>query len=615
VHSFAPQPLSLNVLSQESASIADLGMETAMKLTRRSALTSLAVTTAAASSAHAESKPFDLAFKHGVASGDPTAAAVIIWTRVSTNSSGAVPVEWMVATDKEMKKVVRAGSAMAFPSRDHTVKADATGLKAGTTYFYAFKANGVMSPVGKTKTAPVGKVAGLKVALVSCSNYPAGYFNAYKAIADRSDVDLVIHVGDYIYEYGAGGYATDFGAKAGRVPDPPTEIVSLSDYRRRYAQYRSDPDLQAAHAAAPWVVTWDDHEVTNDSWQQGAENHDPDKGEGPYPERERVAMQAYYEWMPIRDPIPGKPFESINRTFQFGDLVTVVMLETRLQARAQQLDYEKDLTFIPLDVSVSPPTPITDPARLATIDPRKPPAGVVMAPNVRAFGAKLADPARQLLGANQEAWVGENLKKSVEAGTLWQLIGNQIIMARVKAPDLTKTLPPAVQEKIASVYPPIKDFIALSQFGVPYNLDAWDGYPAARERFYAMAKAAKANLVVVTGDTHSNWANELSDSKGGRVGVEFGGTSVTSPGIGDLFAPAGLSGDDFGRMFAEANDDVVWHDEGSRGFVLVSFTRDTVEASYQRVDTIYSKEFGVAERARFRAKRSPDGVSALEKLA
>lgn len=586
-----------------------------MKLTRRSALTSLAVTTAAAGSAHAESPQFEASFKHGVASGDPTASAVVIWTRVSTNSGGAVPVEWMVATDRAMKRVVRSGSAMAFPSRDYTVKADATGLKPGMTYYYAFTANAVMSPVGKTKTAPIGKIKALNVALVSCSNYPAGYFNAYKAIADRSDVDLVIHVGDYIYEYGAGGYATDFGAKVGRVPEPAHEIVSLSDYRTRYAQYRTDPDLQAAHATAPWVVTWDDHEVTNDTWVQGAENHNSEKGEGPFPERTRVAMQAYYEWMPIRDPIPGKPFESINRTFQYGDLVTIIMLETRLQARALQLDYATDLTFVPLDVTTAPPSPITDPVRLATLDPKALPAGVVMAPNMRAFMGTLNDPNRQLMGPAQEAWVAGKLKQSVAEGTLWQLMGNQIIMGRVKAPDLTKTLPAAMQAKIVAAYPPIKDFIALSQFGVPYNLDAWDGYPAARERFYAMAKEAKANLVVVTGDTHSNWANELNDAKGVRVGVEFGGTSVTSPGIGDLFAPAGLSGDDFGRMFAEANDDVVWHEEGSRGYVLVSFMRDTVEASYQRVDTIYSKDFKATQSARFRATRSTDGVSALEKLA
>jgi alkaline phosphatase D len=229
--------------------------------------------------------------------------------------------------------------------------------------------------------------------VVSCSNHPAGYFNVYQAIARRGDVDLVIHLGDYIYEYGDGGYATRFGRTVGRVPQPAHETLSLADYRARHAQYKSDPDLQAAHAAAPWLVTWDDHETSNDAWKDGAENHRPD-GEGAWSARKAAALQAYYEWMPLRDPAPGQPFEAINRTFRWGDIADIAMLETRLLARARPLDWNTDLTLTQVNGQT--------------------------VPDLAAFTArKLNDPGRQMLGPAQEEWLGRTLAGSVARGAKW----------------------------------------------------------------------------------------------------------------------------------------------------------------------------------------------------
>jgi alkaline phosphatase D len=567
--------------------------ETLMAYTRRATLAS-AVLIGAACSASASQIEHGM-FTHGVASGDPLTDRVIIWTRVTPNVTlGDVSGTWIVARDQALSQVVKRGRFRTNASKDFTVKIDVTGLRPGQVYFYGFRIGTQASAIGRTLTAPARGGESLKIALVSCSNHPAGYFNVYQAVARRGDVDLVLHVGDYIYEYGADEYATAWGKGVGRIPDPPHECLTLADYRKRYAQYRTDPDLQAAHACAPWLVTWDDHETSNDSNRLGAENHDPTK-EGAWNDRKAAALRAYYEWLPLRDPVPGKPFEAINRSFDWGDLATIAMLETRLLARAQQLDYAKDI-----DVVMLPPqTPGGQPTP---------------APDLAGFKAnKLNNPSRELLGKTQQDWLAGVLRRSVATGKKWQVLGNQVIMARVTSPDLSKGLPLTVREAIGNARPETRAFFQLSQYDVPFNLDAWDGYPVAREGLYEVAKAAGARLVVCTGDTHSAWANTLKDRSGAVRGVEFGGSSVTSPSVADALSDFGLEGALLNQLIVDKNDEVEWHDETKRGYVLITFTREDAQADFMSVDTIQSKTFLVATAARWKTRFGTE-PTALERV-
>jgi alkaline phosphatase D len=568
-------------------------LETIMAYTRRATLASAALIAAACSASASEIEHG--AFKHGVASGDPLTDRVVIWTRVSPAlAADQVRVNWVVARDPGLTQIVKRGQTTTNMGRDYTVKVDVTRLAAGRIYYYGFRYGTQKSAVGRTLTAPEEGGDSLKIALVSCSNYPAGYFNVYQAIARRGDVDLVLHVGDYLYEYGVGEYATDWGKTVGRVPDPPYECKSLDDYRRRHAQYRTDPDLQAAHACAPWLVTWDDHETSNDAYKDGAQNHTP-ATEGTWNARKAAALQAYYEWLPLRDPIPGKAFEAINRSFEWGNLATIAMLETRLLARSKQLDYSKDIELAPFDTTTGTPVKITDPARLTTLNPLNLPANVKLLPDLDGFkSAKIAAADRDILGNGQQAWLEGVLTRSVERGKKWQVLGNQVIMARVTSPDLSKGLPAQVREAIGNARPETRAFFQLSQYDVPFNLDAWDGYPAARERLYQAAKIAGARLVVCTGDTHSAWANTLKDVSGDVRGVEFGGTSVSSPSIADALSDFGLEGSVLNRLIVERNEEVEWHDETKRGYTLVTLTKDSARGDFMAIDTTKSQTFIVS---------------------
>ena len=274
-------------------------------------------------------------FEHGVASGDPLEDRVILWTRATPEAEGTVEVAWEVAADEAFSQVLRSGRGSTDASVDFTVKVDVDGLQPATRYFYRFRAGERVSPVGRARTAPSGSVASATFAVVSCSNYPAGYFHVYREIS-RRDVDAVLHLGDYLYEYGPGQYASGNAEALGRVVDPPREMLELADYRRRYTQYRGDGDLQAAHAAHPFIVVWDDHEIANDTWREGAENHDP-LTEGDFSSRRAAAIQAWYEWMPIRPPSTAS--EIIYRRQPWGDLLDLLMLDTRVVARDRQFTY------------------------------------------------------------------------------------------------------------------------------------------------------------------------------------------------------------------------------------------------------------------------------------
>lgn len=319
-------------------------------------------------------------FRHGVASGDPRADRVLIWTRVS-GGSGEVPVRWTLASNPALTRVVARGETRTGESRDFTVKVDVTGLTPATTYYYRFEALGARSVVGRTRTLPGRGAARLRLGLVSCSNYPYGYFNAYARVAERADLDLVLHLGDYIYDYQQGRYLDPDLASA-RPVDPPTEILALADYRRRYALYRTDPDLQAAHQQHPFVCVWDDHEIANNAWKGGAENHQPDEGD--YGARRDAAYQAFLEWLPVRESGSARQ-PLIYRSFALGDLADLVMLDTRFIGRDVQVD--------------------------------------------RTNVAALEDPRRSLLGPAQEGWLEGELYESGRAKTRWQILGQQVMFA------------------------------------------------------------------------------------------------------------------------------------------------------------------------------------------
>ena len=531
--------------------------------------------------------PYDgeVAFRHGVASGDPLPDRVILWTRVTPLGAinKPVPVSYGVFTDRERTRPVAFGLTMAEPGRDFCVKVDAEGLEPDTEYFFQFVARatgGEMgSPLGRTRTAPpAGTSPTLKLAVISCSNYPFGLFNVYREIGSRSDLDAVVHLGDYIYEYGVDGYGGATGQEIGRNHDPIMETVTLDDYRIRHAQYKSDPDLQAAHAAAPWLCTWDDHESTNNSYRSGAENHNPEENEGDWTDRKQAAVQAYLEWMPVRDPEPGRAREAIYRRFDFGDTATVFCLESRLTGRSDEISWFAELGGL-------------EPAQIPMAAART--------------MTKVQAEDRTMLGAAQEDWLAEGLKASVARGAAWQVLANQVIMARVRPPNFTRTLTPEQIAAVENGY--VQQLIPFSQLGLPWNLDAWDGFPAARERLYAAAAEAGARLVTLTGDTHTAWANDLHDGEGRLRGVEFGCTSVTSPGFG-TYMP-GVPG--LGEMFEAANEDVVHYDPHGHGYVLVTLTEDTARADFIKVSTILETDYESSVADSFLATREGKGMIGL----
>lgn len=535
------------------------------QIDRRAALGLFGATAALPAVAGAAPRLGTISFAHGVASGDPTPKGAILWTRVTTDGDGSVPVRWMVA-ESEGGRPVESGTTEARGARDWTVKVEAKRLQPGRDYWYWFEAAGVRSPTGRFHTLPVGAAAQVVLALTSCQLFGNGLFNAYDAIAREASLDAVLFLGDYIYEYDPLDYGGTNARKLERLVEPAHEIVTLADYRQRHASYKRDPDLQAAHARAAWIVVWDDHETANDSWLSGAENHQS-ATEGDWKARKAAAMQAYFEWMPIRDPQPGKPWEAINRDFQFGDLATVLMLESRLLARSQQADE-----------AVKP----TDAAALAR----------VLAERNRSD--------RELIGEPQRAWLERELKASVSAGKPWQVIGSQVVMARVPGPQLDKLFGPdqaaamlaALPEKIATQ---VRRNDAGFKAGLPYNLDSWDGYPAARERLYRSFRSAGARPIVVSGDSHAFWANNLADESGTAVACEFGTSAITSPSVGDNLPQIPL-----GALLEKAADEVIFCDQRAKGYIRLTLTPAAATADYVAVP-IEAKPYAARTVASFEA--------------
>jgi len=492
------------------------------------------------------------AFRHGVASGDPLKDAVILWTRVSGASGESLTLNWQVARDEAMTDIVASGAVTTDADRDYTVKVDARDLPDDTVLYYRFAVDDKVSPVGRTRTLPAGHVDTARFAVVSCSNHPYGYFNAYRDIAGHDDLDAVIHLGDYIYEYGLGEYGTERAEELGRVPDPPTELLSLSDYRRRYAQYRNDPDLKAMHGAHPMIAVWDDHELANDSWQDGAQNHGnrTDFDEGVWATRREAAVRAWFEWLPIRgEPAGGRT--RIYRDYRYGNLLRLIMLDTRMIGRDPQPDISE--------------TDGTRPSILKVLN----------------------DGKRQLLGRRQQRWLRKRLKKR---GTTWQAIGQQVLLSPMDSPDLE----PLLDLTRPSLVPleTLELNIALSKTNPPLLLDTWDGYPWARRELLQDIARYGQNTVVLSGDLHTSIAGNVRlDDAPDATTVEFMATSVTSPGFAEYLPethPGAVA-----AATLKQNPDLHYMETDRRGWLCMTFTHDECIGEWQLLDTITETDYEI----------------------
>ncbi len=512
-------------------------------------------------------------FLHGVASGDPLQDRVILWTRLTPQQDGTVFVDWEIASDPAFSDVLNRGSGTTSVEVDYTVKVDADGLAPGMRYYYRFTSGDKVSPTGLARTAPASGVAAASFAVVSCSNYPAGYFHAYREIANR-DYDAVLHLGDYIYEYAADGYASEDAQALSRVSEPPGELLDLADYRTRYAQYRMDPDLQACHAAHPFIVVWDDHEVANNTWKDGAENHDPDT-EGDFFTRRAAAIQAWYEWLPVRPP--EAELAITYRRFEWGGLLDLLMLDTRVIGRDKQLEYA-DFTN----------------------------GGLI---DVGAVRAAAASSGRSMLGEEQRRWLKQALTDSTAR---WQVLGQQVLMARLVMPEpLVRPLSgvgeggldeatAALLTSLAAKAKPVQERSAAEQAlldsVIPLNLDAWDGYEFEREDLLTHASQLQSRLVVLAGDSHNSWASQLTLADGTPVGVEFAGTSVTSPGAeGELGLENAVL---FAPLASQLVDDLAYANLADRGFLEVQFDAGKVSATWHYVSDIKSAEYELMSQKR-----------------
>ncbi|EGQ8509001.1 alkaline phosphatase D family protein [Vibrio parahaemolyticus] len=545
-----------------------------MSLSRRDfmkVVSSTAVATGLIGCGSDDNESVAVSFEHGVASGDPTQTQVIIWTRV-TIAASYVDVSWQVASDMEFSNVVQSGVFTTDTGRDFTVKVDVQNLNANSQYYYRFMVGEMMSEVGQTQTLPEDGVEKASMAVVSCANYPAGYFHVYREILnqhEQSPFDVVLHLGDYIYEYGAGGYASEDAAALGREPSKGTECITLDDYRKRYAQYRQDADLQALHAKLPMIAVWDDHELANDTWKNGAENHQDD--EGSFIDRRAAAAAAWTEWLPVRENTFSNML--IYRQFSFGNLVNLMMLDTRLVGRDKPLDY----------FSLSAPT-------------------------MEAIGGLVAQSRsadRELLGTEQLAWL---MKEFNTHDAKWNVLGQQVLMSRMELPSSVMTamfqLFTSTEEKkteaLLAVNTAITGYLAdpsADPISLPYNLDAWDGYYVEREKVYQLAKASSGNFVCLAGDTHNAWASELKDVSNNPIGVEFATSSVSSPGLEEYLALDPVAIAQMEYTLPHLVSELQWADIKQRGFMRVTFTADAAQSTWYLVSTIKDKKYQVTTKS------------------
>ncbi|KAK9770683.1 putative Alkaline phosphatase D [Seiridium cardinale] len=513
--------------------------------------------------------PSQLNFTHGVASGDPYEDSVILWTRVSpsidddksnvtvsgvaglynhdtdeyvSKSSAPVCVDWKISATDDFATLADSGTAYTSSDVDYTVKVEAQKLQPFTTYYYQFGVcnSDNASPVGRTKTIPSkdAKVdTAIRIAVYSCSNFPFGFFNAYGNPVRKDSVDYVVHLGDYIYEYGNGNYG--WGNAYDRIPQPDRDIYTLYDYRRRLATYRTDSDLLGSHQNFPWIPVWDDHEVADNTYRDGSSelNNTEDSfiqdGGVAVDQRKMNAVRAYFEWMPIRQ-VEMDDNLRIWRDFSFGDLFDLVMLDTR--------QYDRSITDLYW--------------------------------NTHYIHEIAQDAGRSLMGARQEAWFYHKLKDSSSRGATWRIIGNQIVFSRMN------------------------ESIGLGDED-PLNGDSWDGYQANRNRtLQTLYENNISNTVFLAGDSHASWVSDLvwldehaydEETGAGSVGVEFAGSAVSSPcPYGQNISLA--TANEGSQWLTAANRELQWQDLYYRGYYELSIGYDSLNASFFGIPTTAVKQ-------------------------
>lgn len=510
-------------------------LATIPKLTRRALLKTSSALAVSTLLFPLHSKGAVKQFSLGVASGDPLADRVILWTKVSLDNKKQKKVSWQMATDRKFKNIVKTGKEKALAKNDGIIKFDCKDLKPATIYFYRFIAGDEVSMIGRTKTLPTGRLDSLKLGVVSCSNYNAGFFTAYRGLAEIDDLDAVIHLGDYIYEYGNYQY----GNNKLRSLKPRGEVLTLTDYRTRYAHYRSDVDLQKLHAAHPMIAVWDDHEIANNGWRYGAQNHSPNK-EGKYSERQLAARQAYFEYLPIR---PRKN-NGIYRRFAFGDLATLIMIDSRYDGRQKELRLEG---FIK-----------TDKNKKSYFDKT-------------AFDKKVFNPYRKIMSRAQSLWIKNSLFWA-SRNTSWTIIGNQVpfeptYYGQVKA-----------DKNSLKIIQQIADRLDLARKAglkkIPVSLDEWSGFPANQQNLVRDIKKANNTTLVLTGDTHNGWATYY----GNKDGIELGTPGVSSPGIEAYISKKLLESTK--KSFLKANPNSIFRDMTHRGFMVLEVGRNQAKAKW-----------------------------------
>ncbi|KAK4655794.1 hypothetical protein QC762_305530 [Podospora pseudocomata] len=504
-------------------------------------------------------------FTHGIASGDPYAHSVILWTRLSPTTDnvasdivpeGVVPiygdegappssraacVEYRIGTDEALTNVVNSGRAYTSSEVDWTVKFEATNLQPFTTYFYRFNVcdSSKSSVVGRTKTIPTKDQTvprNIKLAVYSCSNYPEGYFNAYGAVNAKDSADYILHLGDYIYEYKAG--LTDL-----RKPLPDRETYSLYDYRKRTASYRLDPDLALSHQKFPWIPVWDDHEVADNSYKDGSKNSDGEE----FRLRKQAAVRSYFEWMPLRQVTMDDSLR-IWRDFSIGNLFDLIMLDTR--------QYNRDVTVLG-------------------------PLGGIIGGNKNEVEEQADWVNRTIMGFNQEAWFYTKLQESSDRQARWRLVGNQVIFSRV----------------------------TIGVFNdEPFNLDQWDGYIANRDRVYKTLVDNKINnTVMLSGDSHAAWVSDMvwkaeegydENTGAGAVGVELAGSAVSSSSPLTGIVPR-LITDPISKLLIKNNPTLQWQDLYYRGYFEMDIGYDAIEAQFFGIPNLKKRSTEEIKIAKF----------------
>ncbi len=467
------------------------------------------------------------AFAHGVASGDPTADAVIIWTRISGLDVPEVIVDWAVALTPGFEKLVASGRTTTTAERDWTVHVDVRGLQPGTAYYYRFGAAGQRSPCGRTRTLGVGAIDHTRFAFVSCAKFNAGYFNVYRRLAARTDLEFVLHLGDYIYEASNTPPAGQTpGADIGRPFEPRHECRTLADYRERYAQYRRDPDLQALHAAHPMIATLDDHELADGAWRDGADNHDEER-DGPWAARRAAAFRARWEWLPARRP-DADDAERVHRSVRIGELAELFLLDFR--SRRDR------------------PT----------------------------AGAAMASPTRSALGAEQKEWFVDSVTASDAA---WRLIATPTPMARTWRPGLP-----------ASMHPHLRALKFMHPRQDALDDDQWDGFPAERDELLrAIAAPGCGRSLLLAGDLHTSMAVEHAhpDRTDTPVVAEVVTTSITSQNLDEKLKVApGTVGPAIADQFARTLPGLRWCELESHGYVVADVRPAEIALEWWFVDTV-----------------------------